>query len=201
MLDLIRELSNWVVEFADSDWALLALSVNSFTEAIFFPIPPDPLLIGISILQPERALWLAAITTASSVSGAVVGHRIGRILGRPIIYKLVAQKKVETAERLFQKYGTWTILVAAFTPLPYKVFTISAGILDLNSRSFIVASIIGRGARFFLIGALFLAFGSSIEEFINTHFELITISVAATILVCITLIVTIAKQRSRRESR
>ena len=81
MIELFGDLSDWVVGFADSDWAVLVLAASSFAEAIFFPVPPDPLLIGIALIKPESALWLAALATVSSVAGAVVGHWLGRRFG------------------------------------------------------------------------------------------------------------------------
>ena len=147
MIDLFRDLSDWVVGFADSDWSVLVLAVNAFTESIFFPIPPDALLIGISLRQTEIALLLAAIATASSVAGAMVGYWLGHRLGKPFLYRLVARKRVDAVEAMFKKYGGWTVIMAAFTPLPYKVVAISAGILDLNMRTFVIASLIGKEAR------------------------------------------------------
>ena len=84
MIDLLRELSDWTAGFAESDWSVVILAVAAFTESIFFPVPPDPLLIAIAIPQPHAALWLAALVTASSVAGAVVGHWLGLRFGRPL---------------------------------------------------------------------------------------------------------------------
>ncbi len=183
MFELLSELSDWVVGFADSDWAALVLGVTAFIESIFFPIPPDPLLIGIGIRQPELVIWLAALTTAASVAGAVIGHWLGSRFGKPLLHRFVSEHKVARVESLFQKYGMWAILLAAFTPIPYKVFAITAGVLGLDRRTFIIASIIGRGARFFLIAGLIVAFGDSIEEFIESNFELVTAIVAAGVVV------------------
>ena len=198
MIELLRDLSDWVVDFADSDWSALALAIGTFTEAIFFPIPPDPLLIGISIRQPEMALWLAALATVSSVAGAVVGHWVGRRFGRPLLYRWVSEKRVGAAERMFKKYGAWAVLVAAFTPIPFKVFTLTAGALDLNRRTFIIASLVGRGARFFIIGGLVLIFGESIEDFIDSNFELLTVAAAVALVVGLGIIAVIARRRRVR---
>ena len=198
MIDLLRDLSDWVVGFADSDWSVLILAVNAFTESIFFPIPPDPLLIGISLRQPEIALLLAAIATASSVAGAMVGYWLGHRLGRPFLYRLVARKRVDAAEAVFKKYGGWAVLMAAFTPIPYKVFAISAGILGLNMRTFVIASLIGRGARFFMLGGLLLAFGEDIEEFIDSNFEMLTLAIGGALVVALGIIVIIVWRRRVR---
>ena len=161
--------------FADSPWAVAILVANSFTESIFNPIPPDPLLIGMSVLNQKLALIYAALVTISSVLGALVGHWLGLRLGRPIILKFISEQKVARVEAMFQRYGSWTILVAAFTPIPYKVFAITAGVLELDRRRFLIASIIGRGARFFLLAGLIFFFGTAIQEFIESRFEILTV--------------------------
>ena len=147
LIELVRELSHWVVGFADSEWAIAVLAATAFTEAIFFPIPPDPLLIGMSFLQPKAALLFAAITTLASVAGALVGHWLGKRLGRPILDRFVSADKVDRVEALFNRYGAWAILIAAITPIPYKVFAVTAGVMDMQRTPFIVASLVGRGMR------------------------------------------------------
>ena len=176
----------------------MALALTSFVESIFFPIPPDPLLIGIGIRQPEMAIWFAALVTVSSVAGAVVGHWLGRRFGRPILYRLVSAEKVETVERMFKKHGAWAVLLAAFTPIPYKVFAISAGMLDLDRRTFVLASLVGRGGRFFAIGALLFVFGESIEEFIVGNFELLTVAAAAALVVGLGIVAVVSRRRRAR---
>ena len=179
----------------------MILAIASFTESIFFPVPPDPLLIAIAIPQPHAALWLAALVTASSVAGAVVGHWLGLRFGRPLLYRFASRKKVEAVEALFQKYGAWAVLVAAFTPIPYKVFAISAGILNLDRRTFILASIVGRGARFFMIGGLIFVYGEEIEEFIDTNLEVVTVSATAVVVVAAVIAAIIIQRRRIRGSR
>ena len=198
MTSLFGELSDWIVGFADSDWSALALALTSFSEAIFFPVPPDTLLIGIGVIQPSSALWLAAITTVSSVAGAVVGHWLGRRVGRPLLYRFASRKRIDSVESLFKRYGAWAILIAAFTPIPYKVFAISAGVLDLNLRSFVIASAVGRGARFFIIGGLLFAFGYEIEEFIDSNLGLITGGGAAMLVAGLIIAVLIVRRRRVR---
>ena len=176
MRELFHELTDWTLGLADSDWAIGLLILISFSESVVFPIPPDPLLIAIGIASPESAIWVAAFVTLASVCGACVGHWLGRKVGRPLLRRLISESKVERAETLFDRYGAWAIVVAAFTPIPYKVFTILAGILDLRIRNFLIASLIGRGARFMTIGVLIFIFGESIRDFIDNNFEIITIA-------------------------
>ena len=194
MSGLFGGASDWVLGFAGSAWSALALAITAFAESIFFPIPPDLLLIAIGVLHPEKALWLAAIATVASVAGAVVGHWLGRKIGRPILFRIVDPARVEFAERLFKRYGTWAILIAALTPVPYKVFAILAGVLELDLRPFVVASLIGRGVRFFFLGGLIFAFGEPIQEFVNANFGLLTVAGAAVLVAGAAIAVVLARR-------
>ena len=141
MIDVLHELNNWLLSFAESEWAIGILALASFTESIFFPVPPDPLLLGIALVQQPLALWLAVIVTISSVAGALVGYWLGKRIGRPILSRLFSTDMVLVAERWLGRYGAWATILAAFTPIPYKVFAITAGVLDLDRRTFIIASL------------------------------------------------------------
>jgi len=175
MTDWLHDLSEWLIDFADSDWAIVVLGISSFAEAIFFPVPPDLLLVGVALIQPHLAIWLGVLVTITSVAGAVVGHWLGDRLGRPILDRLFADDKILMVERMFKRYGMWATLMAAFTPIPYKLFAITAGVLDLDRRTFIIASLIGRGARFITIGALVYFYGEDIEAFVSDNFGLLTL--------------------------
>ena len=185
MRELFHDLTDWTLQAADSDWAVALLALVAFSESIVFPIPPDPLLIAVGVASPTSAIWVAALVTVASVSGAYVGHWLGRRVGRPLLRRLVSESKTERAEALFNRYGVWAILVAAFTPIPYKVFTILAGIMDLPIRPFLLASLIGRGARFMTIGVLVFLFGEEIQDFIEGNFELLTIATGAALLIAV----------------
>ena len=182
MIDLLHDLSDWLLEIAETDWAVLGLAVSSFAESIFFPIPPDPMLIGMAIARPGAALWLAALVTVCSVSGAILGHWLGRRFGRPLLYRMFSPSKIQPVESLFRRYGLWAILLAAVTPLPYKVFAITAGVLDLDRRTFVIASFVGRGARFLALGMLVYVFGESIKTFIDNNFEVLAVGLAAALV-------------------
>ena len=179
MFDLLHRLADWTEGLADSDWAVALLSLIAISESVIFPIPPDPLLIAIGLTEPGSAIWLAGLVTVGSVIGAYMGHWLGRKVGRPLLRKLVSDSKTERVEAMFNKYGAWAILVAAFTPIPFKVFTILAGIMNLEMRPFILASIIGRGARFLTIGVLIFIFGEDIQSFIDANFEILTVASGA----------------------
>ena len=201
MIDLLHDLSDWVVGFAGSDWAILLLAATSFAESIFFPIPPDLLLVGIGLAQPHLALWLGLLVALSSVAGAVVGHWLGGRLGRPVLARLFSERTVELAEHWLNRYGVWATLLAAFTPIPYKVFAITAGVLELDRKTFILASLVGRGARFVTIGALVMFFGEAIEDFIVEKLELVTATVGVALVAGVIVWALVNRRRARDATR
>lgn len=200
MIDLYHQIADWLLAFADSPWAVGVLLATSFTESIFFPIPPDPLLIGIAILNQGSALWLAALVTLFSVGGALVGHWLGKKFGNPLLHRFVSDKKIAVVEGMFQKYGTWAVLLAAFTPIPYKVFAITAGALHLDRKPFIIASLVGRGARFMIIGGLIFFFGESMQVFIADQFEKLMLVSAVVLVLALIGIVVFARVRKSKST-
>lgn len=165
-----------MLHWAGSPYAPLALFIFAFWESSFFPIPPDPLLIAMAIASPELALVFALVATIASVSGGMLGYWIGRRGGRPVVLRLFKEERVRVAERLYQRYDVWAIGAAAFTPIPFKVFTITGGVARLNFVRFVIASIAGRGGRFFAVGILVFLFGASIERAIDQYFEIFSIA-------------------------
>lgn len=196
--ELYHYMTDWTLALADSDWAVALLALVAFSESVIFPVPPDPLLMAVGLANPPSAIWMAAMVTAASVCGAYAGHVLGKRVGRPLLYKIAPKDKVARAESLFVRYGAWAVLVAAFTPIPYKVFTVLAGILDLPLKPFLLASLIGRGARFLIIGVLIYLFGESIREFIEGEFEIIAIAAGAGTIALAAALVAYAKLRGRR---
>ena len=187
--NIISSISEWVLSFGDSPWAMLVLILNSFTESIFFPIPPDALLILLSLKNIELAILISIVTAISSVLGGIVGYYIGNKLGRNLIFKIISENHIIKAENLFSGFGFWIIITAAFTPIPYKVFTLTAGVLSLELKKFIIASIIGRFLRFLLIGIMIYILGEKINSFLNSNFDLITIITTISALLLILLII------------
>lgn len=175
MLGGLRE---WILEWADSPGGPGALGVLSAIEAVFFPLPPDPLLIALALRHPSSALLLAALTTVASVLGGLVGHWLGRRWGRPMLYRFHSGR-VERVERLFVRHGFWALVIAGLTPVPYKVFTISAGVFALPRSQFIMASVLGRGLRFFTIGVLIQLWGESFSAFLEERFDLVLAAMGA----------------------
>lgn len=139
----------------------------SFAESSFFPIPPDVMLAPMSMARPERALWFAAITTVTSVLGGIMGYLIGMLafdLVQPFLEGTHYNDKYLTAQVWFDEWGFWAVFLAGFSPIPYKVFTITAGVISMAFLPFVLASLVGRGARFFLVALLMARGGAAMED-------------------------------------
>lgn len=162
---MIKSLIDWTRGLiVYGPWALFILA---FAESSFFPIPPDILLIALSCSNPSNALFYALITTAASVLGGMFGYAIGLKGGRPILEKFISQEKITMVQNYYQKYDAWAIAIAGFSPLPYKVFTVSAGTFFINFKRFTIASILSRGARFFLEGAIIMIVWPIVKDSIS----------------------------------
>ncbi len=143
------------------------LSAMSFAESSFFPIPPDVMLMPMSLATPQKAFYFAWLTTLFSVLGGVLGYAIGywaMDILMPMIESMGYAEKIQRGEQFFAEYGVWIILMAGFSPVPYKLFTITAGASSMALLPFILASIIGRGARFFLVAGIMKWGGAKMEE-------------------------------------
>lgn len=168
------------------------LALNSFIESFFLVPPPDFLLIALDLAKPEKALFYALICTIASVMGAAIGYGIGYWGGRPA-FNFIFRKnkdKFEAVEKLYNRYGVIAVFFSAFTPIPYKVFTIASGVLNMNFWQFILASFVGRGARFFLVSLVLMLFGAWVKQYL----ELIIIAVS--LLIVIFFVVLYKKRKS-----
>lgn len=172
---MLHDLYNWVLSWAAHPDAQIALFILAFAESSFFPIPPDVLLIAMGVADPEHALWFALITSVGSVLGGTAGYGIGHFGGRPILKKLLSEKRRSAAESLYNRYDFWAIAIAGFTPIPYKVFTISAGAFAIRFANFLLASSLSRPARFFLVGGALKIWGENIQSLIENYFNLASI--------------------------
>ena len=139
----------------------------AFMESSFFPIPPDILLVAFTLANPESFLWFALICTIGSVLGGMFGYLIGYLGEQVILEKLVSKNKIAKVHRLFERYEALAILIAGFTPIPYKVFTIAAGVFYIDFWIFILMSIISRGARFFLVAYLTMLYGDYVTNLLD----------------------------------
>jgi membrane protein YqaA with SNARE-associated domain len=147
----------------------------SFAESSFFPIPPDVMLAPMSMAQPKQAWWFASLTTLASVLGGLLGYAIGHFffgLMEPLVVEGGRYAEPFAATKAwFQEWGVWAIFIAGFSPIPYKIFTISAGVLHMALVPFIIASAIGRGARFFLVAALMAWGGERMEGVLRDYVD------------------------------
>ncbi|MAF33588.1 MAG: VTT domain-containing protein [Desulfobacterales bacterium] len=177
---MLRRLYDWVLHWAETPYGALALFLLALSESSFFPIPPDVLLIVLSIGAPKKSFKFALICSVGSVIGGCIGYIIGwqfmSGIGERIIAFYGLDQKFDYIRELYRAYDAWAIGIAGFTPIPYKVFTISAGAFNINFWVFIVASVVSRSARFFLVGGLIYCFGPRIQSFIDNYFNLLVVA-------------------------
>jgi membrane protein YqaA with SNARE-associated domain len=185
-LGLIDELIKWT---RDTFMPIgdIGLFILAFMESSVFPVPPDILLVALSLANTSLALYYATITTIGSVLGGVAGYYLGLKGGRRIAKRIFSERMIDKADNYFKEYGAWAVLIAAFSPIPYKVFTITAGIFKVNLKKFVIASIIGRGARFYAESVLIMLWGEEILAFIDSNLEIITLITAAVIIAVVVL--------------
>ncbi|MBW9264531.1 MAG: DedA family protein [Candidatus Thiodiazotropha sp. (ex. Lucinisca nassula)] len=146
----------------------------SFAESSFFPIPPDVMLAPMSMAQPNQAWFFAGLTTLASVIGGMLGYLIGVYafdLVQPWLHSLGYWEGYLNTKAWFGEWGFWAIFLAGFSPIPYKIFTITAGVISMAFLPFVVASIIGRGARFFLVAALMAWGGARMEKVLHRYVD------------------------------
>ncbi|WP_448582752.1 YqaA family protein [Thermaurantiacus sp.] len=175
---MLRSLYDWTLSRCSHPHAERWLAAVSFAEASFFPIPPDALLAPMCLARPEQALRYALVCTLASVAGALLGYAIGMFLfetvGRPILEFYGAMAKFDRLAAEFNAHGPLIVFLAGFTPLPFKVITIAAGATALPLPVLILASLVSRAARFFLVAVLLWKFGAPMKEFIDRNFALLT---------------------------
>ncbi len=212
----------WFMELAQpyGAWALFAWA---FAESSFFPIPPDPLLILLSVASFARdsffpflndpllvqfqagaevtrslvCFWYALVCSVGSVLGGMLGYLIGLKGGRPLLERWFRGPKTRLVESYYRKYDVWAVGIAGFTPLPYKVFTISAGVFKLDFKRFVLASVLSRSARFFLVAAIMYFFGEAIWHVIEKRFDLLTLAFVILLIGGFLVIRTLGKRAAR----
>ena len=186
---VVRRLYDWVLHWAHTPYGMPALMLLTFAESSFFPIPPDPLLIALCIAAPRRSLTFAAAATVASVIGGLAGYGIGFAgwhIAQDFFFTYVPGVTPEAFERVQVLYDRWdfgAIFLAGLTPIPYKVFTLSAGVFNTSLPVFVVASVLSRGLRFFVVALLIYRYGAPISDFIDRHFNRLTIAFGALIVV------------------
>jgi membrane protein YqaA with SNARE-associated domain len=179
---MVEGLIDWMTGWAQSPSAETALFILAFAESSFFPIPPDVLLIAMAMLKPELAFKFALICGVGSVLGGMFGYGIGWVGGRPLLHKLFAESKIQVVKNAFEKYEIWAIAVAGFTPVPYKVFTLSAGTFEIPFKPFVLVSALSRSARFFLVAGGIYFWGESVKHLIEDYFNWLSIAFMAMLI-------------------
>lgn len=184
----MKRLYNWVLDWATTPYASIAIFILAFFEAIFFPVPADILLIVLVLGCRPKAFSYALYTTIGSVSGAVIGYLAGHFLWinaagqytwfAGLFFNNIPGFSIEMFSKikeLYSQFDFWIVFTAGFTPVPYKIFTVTAGVFDMNLMLFLIASLISRGARFFLLTFLLWKYGKPIQLFIEKYFNLIAL--------------------------
>jgi membrane protein YqaA with SNARE-associated domain len=178
--NVIRRMYDWVLSWAETPYGVPALFVIAVAESSFFPIPPDVLLIALALAIPTKAFRYALWCTIGSVLGGILGYIIGFALWgsvEPLLIPAVfSAEKFDQVTGIYNEWGVPFVFVAGFTPIPYKVFTVAAGVAEINLPAFIVTSIAGRGARFFLVAAVIRRYGDLAKDLIDRYFNLFTIA-------------------------
>ena len=178
-MKIIRRLYDWVLSWADTRYGTPALGAMSFCESSFFPIPPDVLQIALSVSKPLRSFWYATVNLIGSVFGALFGYFIGYafwVSTKDFFFKYVFSEEIfNKVGELYDENAFLVIFTAAFTPIPYKACTIAAGFWEISLLTLILASIAGRGLRFYAVAALMYFFGPTVKIWIDRHFNWVTI--------------------------
>jgi membrane protein YqaA with SNARE-associated domain len=189
---MLKRLYDWVLHWADTPHGSWALFTLAFAESSFFPVPPDVLLIALAVGLPSRSLRFALICSAGSVLGGALGYLIGwqfmTAVGERIVAFYGLAPKVAYIGQLYNQYNAWAVGIAGFTPIPYKVFTIAAGMFKINFMIFMLASLVSRSARFFLVGTLIYWFGPRIRSFIDRYFNLLAVAFTVLLVASFVLI-------------
>lgn len=171
----VRRLYDWTLSWAEHPGGAWALFLIALMESSFFPVPPDVLLLALCVGAVKKSLRFALICSAGSIVGGVIGYGIGswgwHATQNFFIPYIFSQEAFDTVQRLYQGNAFAAILAAAFTPIPYKVFTIAAGVFDVPFVTFLLASTLGRSARFFLVAGAIYVFGAQIKKLIETYFD------------------------------
>jgi len=182
----LRRLYDWTLVLSASRRAGWALAGIAFAESSFFPVPPDVMLVPMALARPSQAWRYAAICTLASVIGGLLGYAIGALLfesvGRLIISLYGYAQEMQHFRDLYAKWGLWIILIKGLTPIPYKLVTITSGFAGFNLWVFVLASIVTRGARFFIVAALLRLYGEPVRDFIEKRLGLVAIGIGAAIV-------------------
>jgi len=183
---MLRRLYDWVIRLAGHRHAIAAMGAVAFAESSFFPIPPDIILVPMSLARPKRAWFYAGICTIASVAGGMLGYAIGWLLWDTVGHWLINlygyASRMDAVKAGYDQWGWLFILVKGLTPIPYKLVTIVSGLLEYNFPLFVALSLITRGARFFILAGLLNKFGGPIKDLLERHFATFMIAIVVMIV-------------------
>lgn len=176
---LLRKTYDWTLLWAEHRRSQYALCVLAFIESIFFPVPTDVLLLLMGASQPKRALYFAGLASFFSVLGGVGGYFLGYLAWQfvePIFMQYIFSPEIfEKVRELYNQNAFWSVFTAAFTPIPFKVFTVAAGVFEVSFWPFLLGSAVGRPLRFFAVGGLLYFFGAPVKDLVERYFNLVSI--------------------------
>jgi len=176
-MKIFTPLYEWTIKWAEHKFAPKILAILTFAESVFFPIPPDVLLAPMVLAKPQKAWSYATLTTVASVVGGIAGYALGFYMFEPWIQPLITewgkQETFDQAVSWFTEWGIWVVFIAGFSPIPYKIFTVSAGFLNMAFIPFIIVSSIGRGMRFFLVAGVIYYGGDKMEKKLRNSIDIL----------------------------
>jgi membrane protein YqaA with SNARE-associated domain len=176
-MKIFTRLYEWTIKWAEHKFAPKILAGLTFAESVFFPIPPDVLLAPMVLAKPQKAWSYATLTTVSSVIGGIAGYALGFYMFEPWIQPLITewgkQEVFDQAISWFKEWGLWVVFIAGFSPIPYKIFTLSAGFLQMAFLPFLIASTISRGLRFFLVAGVIHYGGEKMEKHLRKSIDIL----------------------------
>ena len=176
-MKIFSVLYQWTLRWAEHEFAPRILALLTFCESVFFPIPPDVLLAPMVLAKPKKAWQFATLTTVSSIMGGMVGYWLGYLMFEPWIEPIIVefgyQARFDKIMTWFEQWGVWVVFIAGFSPIPYKLFTVSAGFLQMAFLPFVLVSAVGRGMRFFLVAGLIKWGGAAMEKKLRQYIDIL----------------------------
>jgi membrane protein YqaA with SNARE-associated domain len=189
----LRRLYHWILSWANHPWGTVALAVFSFLDSFVFPIPPLFLQVALSLERPKRSFWYAFVDTTASVLGAVAGYCIGYTLWDSVGVRIVGEISPATREMLQNDAFLWT-LIYSFIPLPFKLITLGSGFLHLNLATLLIASTLGRSARFFALAVICYIYGNRAKHFIERHFNGVCLAIGVVVVIAVVVLKVVLKR-------
>lgn len=178
-MNIVRRTYEWTLRWAEHHRSVQALAALAFVESIFFPVPPDVLLMVMGAAKPKRALYFGLVCSIGSILGAVFGYMLGYFawqLVHPFFFQFVfSQELFMKVGAIFEEHAFWAVFTAAFTPIPFKVFTVAGGAFQISFLPFLIGAAIGRPLRFMMVSTLLYFFGAPVRAFVEKYFNLLTV--------------------------